>query len=429
MEEIQGILDFAQASLRLQGAVGHPVKNQLRPRKNERIVPYGLFYLQMTKTGKLTGIQNRFELEFIPKGLLSHFTDVEKIVLAKIKSVDHHPFCDSNHEICNCAEDFQGLDKLVMVSDKGNFSFVEHFPNLQRLVIEISEECLELYFPHQLEELAVYGKGIRRIEKKGEDVTNLERLVINDTSLTTIPDWISSMPLNELDLQTNRIKDTAFEHHKIETLDLSHNRLKVIELDTPNLRSLNLSHNPLTSMPNLAGTRLEHLDLMNTNVSGQKPLPKSLKTFFASGFRVDFKKIELTEAAELEILELNSCEIESLPKDLSKLKNLNTLILYDNPLKSISPDMFLPSLTRLEIIRCALEDVPEISPKMFPKLQVLNLLDNNLETVPTSIFEYEMLEIDIDKNPLDLNFKRKFMQMAFEKGFVFPAVPSAQMRH
>lgn len=76
-----------------------------------------------------------------------------------------------------------------------------------------------------------------------------------------------------------------------------------------------------------------------------------------------------------------------------------------------------------------MEDVPEISPKMFPKLQVLNLLDNNLETVPTSIFEYEMLEIDIDKNPLDLNFKRKFMQMAFEKGFVFPAVPSAQMRH
>ena len=96
---------------------------------------------------------------------------------------------------------------------------------------------------------------------------------------------------------------------------------------------------------------LKKLRLSASQVHSELFLPQSLIELSISGSPSIASKISFEEIPNLEVLWMQSCELQSLPPSLNKLSALQSLSLSGNPLQDIAPLQDLPSLQKLFLAR------------------------------------------------------------------------------
>eukprot|EP00466_Bigelowiella_natans_P007772 jgi/Bigna1/86952/estExt_fgenesh1_pg.C_150159 len=101
-------------------------------------------------------------------------------------------------------------------------------------------------------------------------------------------------------------------------------------------------------------------------------------------------------------LGLSNNQLESIPKELSQLKNLSQLYLYNNHLESIPKELSqLKNLKYLHLGSNHLESIPkELS--QLKNLKYLSLGNNHLESIPKELSQLKNLSyLDLSNNHLE----------------------------
>jgi len=97
----------------------------------------------------------------------------------------------------------------------------------------------------------------------------------------------------------------------------------------------------------------------------------------------------------------NDIDLEEIPKNLFKLKNLKELNMEFNKISSISP--LIQELTELEILNLRNNYIKELPDELYTlkKLRVLNLYRNQIKTLSPAIGQLtELEELSIGKNKI-----------------------------
>ncbi|XP_065214481.1 leucine-rich repeat-containing protein 58 [Planococcus citri] len=178
---------------------------------------------------------------------------------------------------------------------------------------------------------------------------NLKRLDISNNHITSLPDFICSLPLSCLIAKNNRITN--------EGLPKSFRNFR-------NLKVINLSGNNLSRFPEqcLENDSVEFLYLGSNNIID---LPKEIDRLY-----------------RLKILCLGGNYLTEIPSTVGSLDNLQGLILSDNALETLPS-----SIANLK------------------NLKSLLLHKNRLRMLPTEIIALKCLtELSLRENPLVVNF-------------------------
>lgn len=104
----------------------------------------------------------------------------------------------------------------------------------------------------------------------------------------------------------------------------------------------------------------------------------------------------------LNYLNIHETCLSSIPDDIVKLENLQTLVLHSNKLSKINEKLAgLDQLKVLDLSRNALKTIPDVLTSL-PQLVTLNLSFNSLESVPAFTKNPKLTTLDISNNKLKL---------------------------
>ncbi len=259
-----------------------------------------------------------------------------------------------------------------------------------------------------------------------KNLVNLTHLLIIDSSLEVVPDWIASLPkIKHLDLSHNKIREIPpFVERMValEVLALSNNPISDIQtLRNTRFTSLFLHETPISEIPAWLSTRtnLKELILTRTNISPSE-LEKLTPLHGLEWLELEHLNLHTVPAClknmtRLKHLNLSCNKIRTLPKWFAGLKHLVHLDLSVNQLDCTSLSILgdLPHLETLKIVNNPLGGLPSswqnlkalttlnltlTDLSVFPEvltalnLKTLNLRSNNLRSFPTSITEIKTLE-------------------------------------
>lgn len=251
------------------------------------------------------------------------------------------------------------------------------------------------------------------------------------------------MHLQWLDLSSNQLNELDFDSfrntRKLQYLNLANNQLnelpgeifkfvsglRVINLSNNNIRSLpenlffnegleilNLAHNQLTKIPvssvtNMAGLTVCHMDLSHNHIAAV-----DLSNKFRSLSHLDLshnRLIRLEDAgfATLpHLMQLNlghNAELEVTGRAFIGLENCLLQLNLDNVSITAFPDLPLPFLRRLTI---ADNELPFVPPELATNMTSLNSLDlsyNDLTNVPLLTHSLPKLrELSLSGNPISV---------------------------
>ncbi|NEP81305.1 MAG: GTPase [Okeania sp. SIO3B3] len=183
--------------------------------------------------------------------------------------------------------------------------------------------------------------------------------------------------------------------NKLKKLDLSRNIFGIddeilteiityiLELKLLELEILNLSSNQLTTLPELI-TKFTNLTTLDLSSNQLTILPKSISKF-----------------TNLTTLDLRGNQLTTLPESIGKFSNLNTLDLRGNQLTTLPESIGkLSNLNTLDLRGNQLTTLPELISKL-TNLTKLSLSVNKLTTLPESISKLSNLNIlDLSGNQL-----------------------------
>ncbi|KAB1158310.1 leucine-rich repeat domain-containing protein [Tenacibaculum aiptasiae] len=176
------------------------------------------------------------------------------------------------------------------------------------------------------------------------------------------------------------LPDTLFSLSKLKDLDLSHNKLKSISQNITKLQNLNvfdISNNHLSHLPNELAelAELKRLNIEYNQLTKLPPLEKLPKLDSLSAHNNNIEEFsELPQS--LTWLNLNSNELEQLPKSITNLKNLKTLVISNNSFHSVPKELLqLTSLESIELGGNPLEDLPKELLSL-PKLREVRVIPN-----------------------------------------------------
>lgn len=262
--------------------------------------------------------------------------------IGQLKSLEHLDLGWS--QVTTLPPGIGGLTNLESIQlSFGTETLPPEIGKLKRLK-EISFAGNLIHFPDTLGEL-------RSLPSQIGDLRNLEQLDVSSTRLTELPPSIGKLKkLKRID--ASRCKLTKIPNEisglkSIEDLDFSDNQISQIPFSIAELKTLkgiNLGNNPLGGFPP-AIERMSHLEHLILPSCGIKSFPKSLTEFS------DLKVLDLGVVSSNfrnSLSEPN--DIESLPKEISKLENLEFLWLDGNPIgKSALPVLSLLTLRWLEL--------------------------------------------------------------------------------
>ncbi|KAM4797226.1 tsukushi isoform 1-T2 [Rhinophrynus dorsalis] len=216
----------------------------------------------------------------------------------------------------------------------------------------------------------------------------LESLDLSHNLLEALPDQsFFYSPLVELDLSYNKLMEvkmgafTSIIQGKSMSVDLSNNLigsiLRVPDSSVPNIRSLELSGNRLTSVPDLQGIPLQHLDLDRNPISMIE----------------EHNFLGLKGLTHLSLSNLHYLR-EVSPYSFKDLPSLQVLNLSNNPnLKSLSTEVFfgLNSLRELNLLNSGVLSLPKDTLRYLPSMKSItwgkNL--NCIKTVKESQFHLQ----------------------------------------
>ncbi|CAG5129895.1 unnamed protein product [Candidula unifasciata] len=239
-----------------------------------------------------------------------------------------------------------------------------------------------------LEELALNSFS----GKKKKNSTVLARLNLINNSLTTVD--IGALPtLRNLHLSKNRISHLSsltftnqlnlllvnFSDNQIQTLpsDLFQNNHHIVAIDFAGNRLERLENGTFSSL-----NELSYLDLKNNLLSYlPSTLFKDLSSMmylYLSGNRINSLP-ELSYMTGLYTLEVSNNQLSTLePRQLAGLDRLGSLLMNDNKLKVIPPNLFIecPSLLQVYLHNNQISDLGSLG--THPKLAILTLDNNQL---------------------------------------------------
>jgi Leucine-rich repeat (LRR) protein len=231
-----------------------------------------------------------------------------------------------------------------------------------------------------LEELSMCGTVDFLPDNIG-NLKNLRSLKFNGCEIDTLPNSMGNLKkLEYIDLSSNNITDIT---QIIDILSL-----------LPSLKTIYLEWNPLKSIPSNIGKLKQIKELLGCSV-----------------FEVS---AEIGQLENLEILDLNGSEIQSLPKTFSNLKNLKSLNLSDCPslnLKNVFP--VLQKLEKLESLYLENDSLMVVPDEIsnLKNLKVLSLARNQLQNLPSQFGHLRELEfLDLQFNQIS-SFPSNFGQL------------------
>lgn len=254
---------------------------------------------------------------------------------------------------------FGNLDVLEILSlEHNNIAVVVKrtfigMPNLQIIDMSFNEISMltgeQFYFSIKLRVLNIGHNRLRSLPRDVFSNTVIEKLDISYNSLVT-------MPSNALGGIGLTLRDIDLSHNQIEHID------STMFIELPMITNLNLSNNRLTILPD------------NTFISVNTLIQLDLSF---NPLRANFKEL------------------------FHYLQKLKYLYLSNTNLLSF-PQLPLPDLLTLDISNANIETVPEKSAELLGKLRKLILSGNQIQSVPSHIWNSlpYLKELDLSNNPL-----------------------------
>lgn len=216
---------------------------------------------------------------------------------------------------------------------------------------------------------------------------NDEQKIINQLLVLNKLDFeIGDTIIGQLSIETNKstilsgkfkvkIRSPQFNQ---DSLRLENKRNEILSIlsqgDLGNLKKLDLSKTKVTSFP-IEFERIisiEELDLSNNDLN-------------------DFDFSKLKQLSNLQILKLDKCGLNEIPKEILELENLIELELWDNGIKSLPYELF--NLTSLEVLNLGYNEIGKLSERIsnLENLESLDLSWNPIYSLPRSIYNLREL--------------------------------------
>ncbi len=282
-----------------------------------------------------------------------------------------------NNELSELPDALGDLKKLKGLDLKGNKfailpSCIQHFVNLEGLNLgnnALSELPHALGGLKKLTRVNLANNKFAALPSCIQDLVNLNRLNLEYNRLSAIPEGIGKLTkLKNLDLGNNKLAalPSAFDRlEELEFLGLSKNEFEQfppVLTGLKNLEGLNLDGNGLSEVPEAIHqlTKLKDLDLgnnkfdavpmavlalgelevLNLRGNGISEVPQAeemeglsnLKLLNLERNRLMNIPLALSSIPELEVLNLKENNISEVPEELGRLRELNPLMLTENPL-------------------------------------------------------------------------------------------------
>merc|ERR1719458_179421 len=243
---------------------------------------------------------------------------------------------------------------------------------------------------------------------------SLKHLTLSSNRLTSLGSLVSSLPsltsLHAANNQINQINDLA-GLQELEDLDLSHNEISHLsQMDaTPSLRSLNLAHNSINNIRSNAFANLTLLTRLNLRGNSIDQLAPSLLSPLQNLEELDLADNQLTSLQalplpRLELLILEGNSLRSLPTKLfSEATMIRKLNLVGNQLRTLDKEVMEP-LASLEVLLLdsnQLEDINGVLSSL-PVLKELSITDNSLKWFDMAFFPKSLRVINLRSNLIDL---------------------------
>lgn len=237
-------------------------------------------------------------------------------------------------------------------------------------------------------------------------LTNLQLLDISSNNFIKYPEVINyCVNLLQVDLSYNKIQsvpETVNQLTKLAKMNISNNRLiNICDLSSmKNLRTLNLRHNRINSM-RLNAPNLQNLFLTDNRMSVFNDDLCKLRTLEIHENPITSITHERDYLMNLTSLSLNKAKLVSLTSELlSKLPRLEKLELIENNLTQIPSEIEnLTRLVYLSVARNKLESLPEEITEL-KNLKTLDVHSNNLSNLVKGMGKMELTYFNVSSNLL-----------------------------
>ncbi|MEE9425687.1 MAG: leucine-rich repeat domain-containing protein [Methylococcales bacterium] len=238
-----------------------------------------------------------------------------------------------------------------------------------------------------LTHLNLASNEIRVLPKHIKSLQNLETLNLGKNAIVVLSKEIGELhKLKNLSLTLNDIDElpsSLYHLSNLEMLDLSYCYTKISD-DIENLTKLtelNISRNSLKKV-SASILKLKNLKKLNLRETSIKELPEN------------FSKL-----TELEWLDLGANHFNTIPKVLADLKKLKYLEMFLCRITQI-PD-YIRDFKNLKELRIDGNDIKKIQNIIFPALTSLDLNNNDLTEIPSSVMDIKSLEeLDLGSNDI-----------------------------
>jgi calcium-independent phospholipase A2-gamma len=232
-----------------------------------------------------------------------------------------------------------------------------------------------------------------------QPLQKLTNLALINCEIRVLSDLSKLKQLKVLDLSSNLLEELIQDFadlNNLEVLNLEDNKLTFVfnnisKVNLPNLREINLSKNmlgaPYGSIPGFSGkaNQLPSFDSL-----------KNLRIVMVSKNYYEEIPSQLMQLKQLEEIAVDDNKVKKLPKNLADLAALTKLNVNGNKLKSIGEACGCPNLVYLSAANNEIDKVPEEISKL-KELRTLNLDNNKISVLPDSLFALVLL------NKLHLN--------------------------
>ena len=250
----------------------------------------------------------------------------------------------------------------------------------------------------QLEKLRTINLFGNQLETFPQLRYKVKLLDLGNNRLTDLP------PLPEVikavNVDGNRIEILNRDHANLGRLTISMNRLKSIspELSFPELAVIDISRNQLTELPDLETMfpNLQQFDASYNMIEVCPRFPKKVSHLLFANNRLKSLPPDFSSLRNLCHADFSGNEIEDVPV-LAPV--LQTLLLFDNKIKKIArPQPRLQDLTSLFLNDNEITDIPKFGAA---EIECYWLMSNKLTTLKVSAFSDKVVSIDVSDNNIE----------------------------
>ncbi|AEI50345.1 leucine-rich repeat domain-containing protein [Runella slithyformis] len=278
-------------------------------------------------------------------------------------------------------------------SEKALVDSLRHLLNAYRFGVKITSAHVSSHF---------MNLGLIRSIPKGDSIISS----LEAAQSTTRPDTVKVLALNQLEL--TQVPDVMYRFPNLKELNLSGNELKIAHIAVnrlPKLRQIWLNNNQLTDS-SLHLTQNKTLQILNIQGNRFTDIPQAVKNcrrlkslWMGYNNLTALNQKSFRKLRRLQDINLYSCGLKTLPKDIVKLRRLEVLDVYYNDLSTIPPSVSrMRRLQQLALSHNQLTLLPDNLGKL-RHLQALYLHHNRLNRLPGSIGKLTSLQIlDIGYN-------------------------------